>query len=38
MDYQKKLNLLNDANGSKFLTRKSKLVNGNSKSIYGAVI
>ena len=33
MKYQKILNLLNDANDSKFVTRKWNIVNENSNSI-----
>ena len=36
MGYQKILNLLNDANDSKFVTRKWNIVNGNSNSNYAA--
>ena len=32
MEHQKMLNLLNEANDSKFLTRKLNIVNDNSKS------
>ena len=34
MEHQKILNLLNDANNSKFLTRKCNIVNDNSKANY----
>ena len=36
MQYQKILNLLNDANDSKFVTRKWKIVHDNSKTHYDA--
>ena len=36
MGHQKILNLLNDANDSKFVTRKWNIVNGNSNSNYAA--
>ena len=36
MEQQKILNLLNEANDSKFLTRKWKIVNDNSKANYDA--
>ena len=36
MKHQKILNLLNEANDSKFVTRKWNIVNGNSKSNYDA--
>ena len=36
MEHQKILNLLNEANDSKFVTRKRNIVNDNSKSIYDA--
>ena len=36
MQHQKLLNLLNEANDSKFVTRKWNLVNNNSKSNYGS--
>ena len=35
MGHQKILNLLNDANDYKFVTRKWKIVNNNSKANYG---
>ena len=35
MEHKKILNLLNEANGSKFVTRKWNIVNDNSKSKYG---
>ena len=35
MEHQKILNLLNDANNSKFATRKWSIVNNNSKANYG---
>ena len=34
MEHQKILNLLNDANNSKFVTRKQNIVNDNSNSDY----
>ena len=34
MEHQKVLNLLNDANNSKFVTRKWNIVNDNSKANY----
>ena len=34
MEHQKILNLLNDANSSKFVTRKQNIVNDNSNSNY----
>ena len=36
MQYQKILNLLNDANDSKFVTRKWKIVHDNAKTHYDA--
>ena len=36
MQHQKMLYLLNEANGSKFVTRKRNIVNDNSKSTYAA--
>ena len=36
MEHQEILNMLNEANDSKFVTRKWKIVNDNSKSNYGA--
>ena len=36
MEHQKILNLLNEVNGSKFVTRKWSIVNDQSKSNYGA--
>ena len=36
MEHQKILNLLNDANSSKFVTRKWDIVNDNSNSNYAA--
>ena len=36
MEHQKVLSLLNEANDSKFVTRKRNIVNDNSKSIYDA--
>ena len=36
MEHQKILNLMNEANDSKFVTRKWSIVNDNSKSNYGA--
>ena len=36
MEHQKMLNVLNEANDSKFLTRKWNIVNDSSKSIYAA--
>ena len=36
MKHQKILNLFNETNDSKFLTRKWSIVNDNSKSNYGA--
>ena len=36
MEHQKILNLLNEANNSKFVTRKWKIVNDNSKANYDA--
>ena len=36
MEHQKILNLLNEANDSKFVTRKWNIVNDNSKSNYDA--
>ena len=36
MEHQKILNLLNDANSSKFVTRKWNIVNDNSNSNYAA--
>ena len=36
MEHQKILNLLNEANDSKFVTRKRNIVNDNSKSICDA--
>ena len=36
MEHQKIFNLLNDANDSKFVTRKWDIVNGNSKANYDA--
>ena len=38
MGQQKILNLLNEANDSKFVTRKWNIVNGNSNSNYDATI
>ena len=35
MEHQKKLNLVNKANDSKFVTRKWNIVNDNSKANYG---
>ena len=35
MEHQKILNLLNEANDSKFVTRKRNIVNDNSKANYG---
>ena len=35
MEHQKILNLLNEANDSKFVTRKWNIVNDNSKTNYG---
>ena len=35
MKHQKKLNLLNEADNSKFVTRRWNIVNHNSKSNYG---
>ena len=35
MEHEKILNLLNDANDSKFVTRKWSIVNDNSKANYG---
>ena len=35
MEHQKMLHLLNEANDYKFVSRKWKSVNGNSKSNYG---
>ena len=37
MEHQKILNLLNEANDSKFVTRKWNIVNDNSKTNYDAV-
>ena len=36
MEHQKILNLLNEANDSKFVTRKWNIANDNSKANYGA--
>ena len=36
MEHQKILNSLNEANDSKFVTRKWNIVNDNSKTNYGA--
>ena len=36
MEHQKILNLLNETNDSKFVTRKWNIANNNSKSNYGA--
>ena len=36
MEHQKILNLLNEANDSKFVTRKQKIVRDNSKANYDA--
>ena len=36
MEHQKTLNLLNEANGSKFVTRKWNIVNDNLKTEYNA--
>ena len=36
MEHQKVLNLLNDANNSKIVGRKWKILNDNSKSNYGS--
>ena len=36
MEHQKILNLLNEANNSKFVTRKLNIVNDNSNSNYDA--
>ena len=38
MEHQKILTLLNEANDSKFVTRKWNIVNGNSKANYGVRI
>ena len=35
MEYQKILNLLNESNYSKFVTRKCNIVNDNSNANYG---
>ena len=35
MDHQKRLNLLNEANASKFVTRKWNVIDDNSKVNYG---
>ena len=37
MEHQKLSNLLNEATDSKFVTRKSNIVNDNSKSNYEAI-
>ena len=36
MEHQKMLNLLNDVNDSKFVTRKRNILNNNSNSSYAA--